>query len=389
MVKRAMEQEAKHRGHNDGSVFQRKDGRWCAAVTYLDEFEAVRRKRWYFSGDDAEKRARDRLKVALADLVKGLPVAPEQETVERFLDRWFVDVSPSLEPKTVRSYEQAIRLYLVPAIGAIKLSRLTPQDVQRRLINAMTARGLSARTVEIARAVLRKALNDAMSWGRVSRNAAALARPPKRTHTEKRYLAPAEARAFLTAIAGHRHEAIFTAALALGLRQGEVLALRWADVDFDAGTVEVVNQLQRVNGVLTLKRLKSRTSHRTLPLPVIVADALKVRRKDQIAERLALGPYWQNPNDLIFTTEVGTPHDARNIMRDFAGLREKAGVPWLTFHGLRHGFGSLLAARGIHPRIAMELMGHSEFRLTMEIYSHVAPELAKEAAMQIDQALGS
>ena len=200
-----------------------------------------------------------------------------------------------------------------------------------------------------------------------------MVRIPKRERIEKRYLTPIEAKAFADVIAGHRLEAVFVTALGLGLRQGEVLGLRWSDVDFDAGTVRVVNQLQRISGTLQLKRLKTATSDSTLPMPSFVAEALKTRRIAQLEERIAAGQHWDNADDLIFTTAFGTPFEPRNIARDFYKLREVANMPWLTFHGLRHGFGSLLASNGVHPRVAMELMRHSEFRLTMEIYSHVAP----------------
>jgi integrase len=367
------------RGNNEGTIKQRADGRYESRVTLPDGA----RKSFYGT---TRKEVNDKMTAAMKHIQDGLPVVSERETVGAFLPRWLADTRGSIEPKTQRIYEQCIRLYLVPSLGRIRLARLTPQDVQSKLINDLDARGLSRNTMLNARAVLRKALADAMMWGLVSRNVAGdrMVRIPKRDQTHKRYLTPDEAIAFAAIVAGHRMEAIFIAALGLGLRQGEVLGLRWGDIDFDAGTVRVVNQLQRIDGVLRLKRLKTRTSDSTLPLPAFVADVLKTRRIAQLEERMAAGPYWNNADDLVFTTAIGTPFDPRNVARDFYQLREAAGMPWLTFHGLRHGFGSLLAANGVHPRVAMELMRHSEFRLTMEIYSHVAPDLAKDAANKLD-----
>ena len=125
-----------------------------------------------------------------------------------------------------------------------------------------------------------------------------------------------------------------------------------------------------------------------LPLPEVVAAALRQQRKRVLEMRLAAGPAWRE-HGLVFPSEVGTPQEPRNVARAWDRLRRQIGMPWLGMHGLRHGFGSLLAARGVHPRVAMELMRHSQFSLTMEIYTHVAPELAREAVREIDRALGS
>ena len=212
--------------------------------------------------------------------------------------------------------------------------------------------------------------------------------PPKQIRTERRYLTPDEARTFLDAVRGERLEALFTVALAIGLRQGEALGLRWEDVDLDAGIVQTRVQLQRIDGKLQLVDLKSESSHRTIALPAVALNALREHRERQRDERTTFGAAWED-HGLVFTTELGRPLDAQNVAKQLRRIREKAGLPWLNFHGLRHGFGSLLAAQGVHPRVAMELLGHSQISLTMEIYTHVAPELAREAAGKIDEILAA
>lgn len=374
------------RGQNEGSIHKRRDGRWVAVLNL--GFDGGKRRRKYFYGD-TRRKVQEKLTKALRDQQQGLSVAMDaRQTLAQYLVRWLEDVGrPGLRPRTYSSYQQTIGGHLMPALGRVRLQELTPQAIQTYL-NTKLASGLSPRTVQYHHAVLRKALHDALKWGLVARNVATLVTPPKQREPERRYLTPQEARRFLDAVVGHRLEALFTVGLALGLRQGEALGLRWADVDWDAGVIRVGHQLQRINGKLTLADTKSRSSRRTIPLPEAAARALRDHRRRQLEERVQAGDQWED-GDLVFATQHGRPLDARNVTRQLHRLRQQAGLPWLTFHGLRHGYGSLLAAQGVHPRVAMELMGHSQLSLTMEIYTHVAPELAREAAEKIDRALGT
>ena len=373
------------RGHGEGSIYRREsDGKWVGAVN-LGFVDGKRRRKIVYG--DTRRAVAEQIKAILHDQQRGLPVKTARQTVGAFLTRWLEDVArPTLRPRTFRSYRQTITGHLIPALGTNRLDRVTPQDVQAYL-NAKRASGLSSRTVAYHRAILRKALNDALKWGDLARNVAALASPPKQEKPRRRYLTPPEARRFLDTVAGDRLEALFTVGLAMGLRQGECLGLRWADVDFEAGTVTVANQMQRVDGHLTLVPPKSEASRRTLPLPEPAVRALRNHRRRQLEDRVAAGPLWDDA-DLVFCTRQGHPLDARNVTRHFHRLRMQVDLPWLTFHGLRHGFASLLAAQGIHPRTAMELLGHSQLSLTIDVYSHVAPELAREAAMKIGAVLG-
>src|SRR5690606_4559989 len=188
---------------------------------------------------------------------------------------------------------------------------------------------------------------------------------------------------------GHRLETLVIVALGLGLRQAEVLGLHWEDIDEAQGVVRPRMQVQRLKGQgLVLRELKSATSMRPLPLSDLVAAALRKQRTRVLEMRLAAGPAWRE-HGLVFPSEVGTPQEPRNLARAWEKLRKDIGMEWLGMHGLRHGLGSLLAANEVHPRVAMELMRHSQFSLTMEIYTHVAPDMASEAAREIDRALGS
>lgn len=374
----------KARAHGEGTVRQRADGRWEARVTIA--WDGARQIRRSFYGK-TEREAVRKMHEALARLRQGVPVGPEQETIRSYLTRWLEETArPRVAPRTYETYEMICRAHLIPALGRIKLVQLTPQHVQRYM-NDKRAAGLSARTVAGHRAVLRKALNDAMAWGLVSRNVAALASPPRIEKSQRRYLTPDDARYLLQAIQGHRLEPLIIVALGLGLRQAEVLGLRWDDIDEAAGVVRPTMQVQRIKGQgLVLRELKTQTSQKPLPLSDLVRTALRKQRAMVAEMRLAAGPAWRE-HGLIFPSTVGTPQEPRNLTRAWHRLRRQIGMEWLGMHGLRHGLGSLLAAQGVHPRVAMELMRHSQFSLTMEIYTHVAPDLAREAVDEIDRIL--
>ncbi|HET8631551.1 MAG TPA: site-specific integrase, partial [Thermomicrobiales bacterium] len=200
---------------------------------------------------------------------------------------------------------------------------------------------------------------------------------------------PAEARRFLDAARGNRLEALYRVALSLGLRQGEILGLQWADVDLDAGTLAVRRQLQRVDGAFRLMELKTAQSRRTLALPAALLAALREHRRRQLEERLLAGERWRGAAwDLVFCTRYGTPLDARNLVIYFKALLTRAGLPDIRFHDLRHSCISLLAAQGVSDRVAMEIAGHSQISLTKNIYTHVYDEAKRQAAEAMDRLLG-
>lgn len=307
------------------------------------------------------------------------------QTVEEFLRRWLEETArPSVRDSTYRSYRRLAELHIIPRLGRIRLTALTPQHVQS-LLNEKARSHLSPRTVHHIRAVLRCALNKAMRWGLVIRNVAELVDLPRIPRAERLTLDADDARTFLEVVRGHDHEALYTVALALGLRQGEALGLKWEDIDFAKRTLTVRRALQRVNGKMTFVEPKSATSRRTIPLPGIAVDALRRHQERQSTARFRPGPPWDG---LVFTSSVGTPMSARNLFRAFKKLLKRAGLPRaIRFHDLRHSCASLLLAQGISPRTIMETLGHSQISLTLNTYSHVVPSLQREAADVMDRLL--
>lgn len=374
------------RGQNEGSIYKRGDGRWTACINL--GWQNGRLKRKYFYGD-THAEVQKALTKALRDQEQGLPVAVERQTVAQFLDRWLNDYAkPRIRPKTYRSYDKTTRLYLKPKLGRFVLEKLAPQHVQEMMTNLTEE--VSAHTAKYARTVLRVALGQALKWGLVARNVATLVDPPRQTRKRIDPWTPEEARQFLEIIRGDRLEALFSVALAMGLRRGESLGLRWSDVDFDNRALRVESQLQRIDNEWKLVETKSESSRRALPLPARIITALRAHRVRQLEEKMLAGEGWtETLPELVFTTSVGTPIEERNLIRKFHGLRNKAGLRHQRFHDLRHCAASLLLMQGVPAKVVQEILGHSSITLTMNTYSHVMPVMKRDAADLMDAILAS
>jgi integrase len=277
-------------------------------------------------------------------------------------------------------------LHIKPVLGHITLAKLRPTDVQR-LINMKRAEGQSARSVQYIHAILRSALATAQRWEYVTRNVATLVDPITVKRAEVMPFTPEEASKLLVAARGDRLEALYTVAMAVGLRPGEALGLSWEDVDLDAGLLRVRHALRRQDGRLVLVEPKTQRSKRTIALPVVCVKTLREHRHRQLEERLAAGERW-NDHGLVFTTSIGTPLDERNVTRFFDRLQERAGVPRHRFYDTRHTAASLLLGQGVSARVVMEVLGHASYQLTMDTYTHVMPILMRDAADAMDRAFG-
>ena len=290
-----------------------------------------------------------------------------------------------MRPLTYASYAQVIRLHINPGLGRIALQRLTPAEVQHWLKERQRF-GAGPRTCQYARAILRSALAQAVRWGYITRNVAALVDSPRVPRHEIQPLSPDQARTLLFQAREHRLGALVTVALSLGLRLGEALGLRWEAVDLETATLHVRVALQRVARSWQLVEPKSERSRRSIALPDVAVSALREHRVRQLEERLAAGSRWQE-NGFVFTSRTGTPLEPRNVTREFHGLLADAGLPRFRFHDLRHTAATFLLAQGVDPRTIMETLGHSQISLTMNTYGHVLPSLQRDAARKMDRML--
>jgi integrase len=239
------------------------------------------------------------------------------------------------------------------------------------------------------RNVIRAAMNQALRWGLVARNVATLADAPRIERPAVRVLSAAEGNRLLDAAQGERFEAVDSVGLALGLRRGELLGLRWEDADLDAGRLRVARSLQRIGGKLQLTETKTPKSRRTLPLPQDAVRALRAHRVRQLEERLAAGPDWRDGGfDLIFTNRTGGPIEPVNLHRAYKRLLTKAGLPSIRFHNLRHSAASLMLTQGVPIKTIQEILGHSSIAVTSGFYAHLDEQLKREAAEAMDRVFG-
>lgn len=375
--------KARKRGQGEGSIYKRNDGRWAAAINLGYQEGKLKRKTFYGA---TREEVKDKLVGALNDQQKGLPVITERQTLAHFLEQWLEVVRPSVRPKSYRFYSDHVNLHIAPALGKKRLEKLTPTDVQR-LVNDKLQSGLSPQTIRHIITTLRAALSVAIKWQLVYRNVAALVSLPRIQKQEMKIFTPEQANAFLDYVKGHRLEALFVMALTLGLRRGELLGLRWSEVNLDAGQLRVNCALQRFDGKLHLVEPKTEKSRRVLPMPSLLMAALRAHRTRQLEERLALGSCWQETG-FVFTSTIGTPLEPRNINRTFDALLKNAKLSKIRFHDLRHSCATFLLSQGVSPRTVMEILGHSQISLTMNTYSHVLPEMTRAAVSVMDAVLG-
>lgn len=316
----------------------------------------------------------------------GLPAITERQTVAQFMQSWLLATRPSLRANTWVRYEQYVRLHIIPTLGKMTLTALTPQHLQRLYADRLEA-GLSPTTVHHLHAALHKALDQAVRWNLVARNVADLVDPPRDRHFEIATLSPEQARTLLDTAAGNRLEALYVLALTTGMRQGEILGLRWRHVDLDGASLQVRGSLQRLEGKLTVASTKTEHSQRQVSLTSSAVAALRRHRRGQAEERLHLGAAWQ-ADDLVFTNEIGAPIGASRLLRgSFHPLLRRAGLSRMRFHDLRHSAATLLLGQGTHPKIVAELLGHSKISTTMDLYSHVTPTMQREATLAMEAIL--
>jgi integrase len=373
------------RANDEGTVFKRADGRWSAALQ-LGYFNGKRQRRYYYGA--TQKEARSKLQKAQATLSQGLPIPPERLTVGQLLDQWLSDVvKPTTRDSTYRRHADIVRVHLKPTLGHVRLAKLTHEQVQS-LMSAKLAARLSPRSVQYIRGVLRAALSRGMRWGYIGINVATLTDPPRVQRREVHPLSKDEARALLKALRGHALSPLFVTALATGLRQGELLGLRWKDVDLDAASVRVTSSLQKVAGEYVLLEPKTAKSRRTAILPEAAQAALREQRLRQVEQRLAIGPEWGDEWGLVFTTPFGRPWHGPTVTRQFQAALKAAGLPRTRFHDLRHGAATLYLAQGVPLRVVQEILGHATISVTADVYGHLVPELQKDAADRMDDALG-
>ena len=375
----------KSRGNGSGTVYPRKNKQGKVSG-YLGSYVGPDRKRRYVSGKTKGECERS-LRAAMSDADKGLIFDAGSLTVGAYMDRWIEDSAKgTLAPRTYHNYKIQIREHIKPAFGTMKLSKLTAANVQG--LYASKLQTLKPSSVRYIHAVLHRALDQAVRWNLIPRNPAASADPPKVSREEITPLTAEQARAFMAAAKGEKFGALFILSLTCGLRCGEALGLRWADIDLHTGTLRVNRQLQRLRsgGGLVFAEPKN-ASRRTIQLPKTALEALRNHRKQQ--SEVPSGAKDYDNSGLLFATGKGTPLDAQNVInRHFKPLLKDAGLPDIRFHDLRHTCATLLLGRNVNPKLVQHLLGHASITMTLDTYSHWIPSMGRHAADGMDEALG-
>jgi integrase len=375
------------RGNGEGSIYPVRDNKgrvtgyrgcyWVHATSGP--------KRRYLSGKRREDVA-EKLAKALANRADGLVFDAGTLTVGEYLDRWLKDVRDTVRQSTYQGYEYAIRPHIGPALGRIKLKDLSPAHVRWFYRDCLDS-GLAPATVHKLHVVLHKALNAAVADGLVPRNVTAELKLPRITREEIDPLDAEQARRLLETARGDRLEALYVLALNTGMRQGELLALKWDDVDLERSLVRVRRTLTRSDKGFVLGEPKTKRSRRTIRLTAGAVQTLRAHLSRQLEEIERMGSLYE-PGGLIFATETGTiinPSNLRN--RSLKPLLGRAGLRPIRFHDLRHTCATLLLSKDVNPKIVSEMLGHSSVSITLDIYAHLLPDMQEKAAKALEDVL--
>jgi integrase len=334
-----------------------------------------------------EKEAKAALSARLVALEQGTAVESSRTTVREYLYRWLESaVKPTVRETTYRRHAGLIRMHVVPYIGNVPLQRLTALQVQELYDTLRTTqRGdgkagtLSVRSVRYVHVILKQALKQAVRWRLVPHNAAEGAEPPRAVRPHIDVWDAGEAARFLDAAQGDSYGAIWEVALGTGLRKGELLALRWCDVELERATLHVRRTITETEDGVDYGEPKTKAGRRTLKLSPDGVEALLAHR---VARPLAI-----DAEALVFQSAAGTPIFQRNLSRRFYALTARAGLGHIPFHGLRHTHATLLLAEGVNVKAVSARLGHASIQITLDTYAHWLPQMDDQAAAAIGRAL--
>lgn len=373
----------KRRGHGEGTVFLRKDGRWQAS--FIDN----NGKRRYFYGLK-QSEAIEKMRRAQEENRKGTLAKSTQQKLGEYLDQWLEMVhKQKIRVSSYVQYRMALDRHIIPLLGNIQLQKLTPQDIQN-LYARKQKEGLRPASILIMHTVLHSSLANALKWNLVSRNVATLVTVPRPEPSPAHGLSVEEARQLVSTIQGHRFEAIFMLALTTGMRRGELFGLRWSDIDMERSILYVRRTANRYGkGVGVVENdPKTKTSHRQVMLSEPALKALKRHKVQQEQEKQAMGNKWKNRN-LVFCGKYGDFLIADTLRRNLNKVLQDAGLPHIRFHDLRHSAATVMLTMGVHPKIVQEMLGHSTIAMTIDTYSHLVPSMQQEAINKINKAFGN
>jgi integrase len=358
---------------------------WYVVVDLPRDPQTGKRKQKWHSGFRTKREADKALTDILSRLDQGTYVEPTKQTLADFLDEWLAQAKRTIRPSTHATYETLVRVHVKPKLGSLPLQVVTPGRLNAFYGELLAGgrrdgKGLSPATVRYVHAVIRKALSDAVRWNLLTRNVADAADPPRVSRSPIRTWTGKELFRFLKHVESDRYYAAFVLAATTGMRRGEVLGLRWQDVDLDAGRVSIVRSLTVVGGYeMHISEPKTDRGRRMIALDAHTVSALKEHRERQMLERALQGDAYED-GDLLFAREDGTPLHPDTFSEMFWRHAKAAKLPRIRFHDLRHTHATLALAAGVHPKVVSERLGHASVTITLDTYSHAIPAMQETAA---------
>ena len=364
------------RANGEGSVHKLHSGHWRGLVSH----EGHRLSKTFTT----QKECIDWVRKNRNQISDGMSYASTQLTINEYMDSWLIIKKATRRYATWLHYDRLVRRFINPALGNIKLKDLRADQIQG-LINQLLKLGIGIYTVRKIQDVLKCALNQAVKQDVIIRNPAALVDPPPKPHREMAILTESQVSQLLVAAKGHRLEALFHLTITTGLRESEVLALKWSDLDWVKQSLKVERQLERPHGEgVQFSAPKTAFGKRSIKLGSKTIEVLRNHYKRQQTERIAAGEAWKE-FDLIFPSSVGAPIHQHNLWRAFKILLKQAGLPAFRFHDLRHTAASLLLNNGVPVIVVSRRLGHARASITSDVYGHLMPNMQDEAAEMIDE----
>jgi integrase len=374
-----------------GHIRERSPGHWGIVIDVRDFATGKRRRKWHsFKG--TKRQAQDERTRLLAEIKAGAYVEPSKATFAQFLDRWLDDVRTRVTPKTHERYAQICHKNIGPLLGAIQLGKLKPEQISEAYAKALASGrtrgdgGLSPRTVRQMHAIVKSALAQAVIWGILARNPAAVVKGPKPGRTKMRTYDLDQTAEMIEAARGRRVFIPALLAVLCGMRRGEIAALRWRNVDLAAAQLAVVESAEQTKAGVRFKEPKSGQG-RAIALPASLVAELRAHRIAQAQELLLVGRRLDD-EDFVVAQPDGSPLRPHSIGQEWVRfLQGHRHLPRIRFHDLRHAHATHMLASGVHPKVASERLGHSKVGITLDLYSHVLPNMQADAAAVVDDAL--